>query len=220
VVRHSRQPKKNRLETKIWKMVEKGDVKGLLRMLRSQKSAQVEIIEALGKIGDERAIPPLANLCQWYETRSLVKPIFLPHHALDNILSRVDKEKTLPVLIDYLENELKRKTLGHHNTYAIKLLGKIGDPRAIEILGKILNSWQLVKNKEKLAHTRTARKTAAEALGEIGDESACGHLEKALESKDVKQYPWNKTVDGRQIIDDAEISVHGVVREAMRKICR
>lgn len=215
----SSQSKGSRLEMKVWKMQEKGDVKGLLRMLRSQKSVQEETIKALGKVGDERAISPLANLCQWYETPSIVKPIFLPHRSLDNILSRVDKEKTLPVLIDYLENELNRKTIGHRSTYAIKLLGKIGDPRSIEVLAKILNMWQFAKKPELLARTRTIRKAAAEALGIIGDKRACVHLEKALESKDIKKYPWNKTVDGQQITDNAEISVHGVVNEAIRKIC-
>jgi len=210
--------KTERAKMKISKMQKKGDVKGLLKILRTQKDVQIETIKALGKIGDERAIPSLAGQCQWYETPSLIRPPFLPHRALDNILARTDKEKTLPVLIDYLENDIKRKRIGNHDTYVIKLLGKMGDPRAIGTLVSILNMWQFA---EILARTRTARKIAAEALGNIGDERAIVHLEKALESKDIKKLSWNKTVDGQQIIENDEYTfVHGKVQEAIRKIQR
>ncbi|OVE80088.1 hypothetical protein BVY01_00930 [bacterium I07] len=218
--------KYDRLDSKIQRMRDNGDVKGLIRMLRSRYSREdwkygtmKKSIEALGFVGDERAIKPLAEQIRFYTGKTTAKPQFLPQNAIAKIVERIGKEKALPKLTGIIQHDLKRKNIGAHSTSIISQIGKIGDTRVVEILIDVLNLWKSASDSKAIDETRTARKTAAVALGNIGDKRAIEALEEALTSKNPKPLPGHVTPDGHQIMTDSEyLYVHDPIKKALKQI--
>lgn len=127
------------------KLVEEKDVAGLIKAL-SYKDGNIRQLatEALGEIGDQRAVDPL------------IKKI----NDIDNVvggkaaqaLGKIGDTKAVGFLILALDKGDKVV-----RWYVAEALGKIGDPRAVEPLTKALND----SNNE-------VSKRAAEALEKIG----------------------------------------------------
>lgn len=170
----------------IKKMKAKGDVEGLIEALKHKDwRVQWDAAEALGEVGDARAVEPLIQaLKDVYFVESKFQDDERVHVARLLGVGQgmvVIGEVALPALfkigepaIESLIQALKDKEhvvrLG-----AARVLGEIGDARAVEPLIEVL------KHKDK-----EVRESAAEALGELGDLRAGKPLIQALEDKNKK----------------------------------
>lgn len=139
-------------------MSKKGDVDGLIRALRHEdEEVRWEAADALGEIGDERAVEPLIQALkdedddvQWGAAEALGKM----------------GEKAVEPLIQ----ALKDKNVRSLATFA---LGEIGDSRAVEPL------IQALKDEDK-----NVRFSGALYLGKFGDSRAVEPLIQALKDED------------------------------------
>ncbi|HKZ98480.1 MAG TPA: HEAT repeat domain-containing protein [Thermoplasmata archaeon] len=132
-------------------------VPALLKVLTGAKTATERrgAADALGRIGDSRAVPPLV--------RALEDPGMSVRRAAMVALLRLEAMDAVPRIILRL-----RDPSGGVRVLAALVLGKFQDPRAVPALIEALGDprWYV-------------RQSAATALGEIGDLRAVGPLERA-----------------------------------------
>ena len=177
-------------------MEKKKNVKGLIKALKNWEIRK-EATEALGRIGDNRAVEPLINLLpKEYDTKlkaaaeALVKikgaeavedliPLLKPDGSrLDSsndsnctiiakILGRIGDKRAVEPLIE----SMNKFHFGDTTTEIIKALGKIGGVRAVEGLITFMINYRMPSgNREK----------AARALVRIGDTNSIEALSRAL----------------------------------------
>ncbi len=215
------------------KMEKKNNIKGLIKALRNGRDWGVnrEAAEALGKIGDPRAVEPLI---------AVIKDEGISEAA--RALGKIGDSRAVAPLIAVLKDKNLRKdaveALGkiggpavdpliaalkdedrHVRRAAAEALGKIGDPRAVEPLNASLE--------DKADYVRVI---AAEALGKIGDLRAVEPLVNALKDKarDLRMTAANalgKIRDPRAVeplvatlLDTVDIKVREAVIEALNKL--
>ena len=111
--------------------------------------------EALGRIGDSRAVPRLI--------RALGDPAMTVRRSAMIALLRLEAMDAVPHVVRRLQDES-----GGVRVLAANVLGRFADPRAVPALVQALGDSQWY-----------VRQAAATALGEIGDLRAVGALEKA-----------------------------------------
>jgi hypothetical protein len=109
---------------------------------------RLEMIEALGRIGDETAVDVLLEEVNDNDTRM---------EAMD-ALGRIGSEEATDKILELLDPE--RKVQPHVRAKAAETAGRIGDPDAVELLVETLGS-----------DSSEVRGTAAEALARIGTET-------------------------------------------------
>jgi HEAT repeat protein len=134
----------------IEKLKTKRDVKGLIKALGYKKSYYIieQALDALGEIGDARAVAPMIKILQdagYYD-------FILPH--VSSALLKIGTPAVEP-LIKSIHKDYPRRYL------AIEVLGRIGDSRVVEPLVRVL--------RESDEYTCAA---AVTALGLIGDTRA------------------------------------------------
>ena len=131
---------------------------------RANRLAHRDIIDTLGRIGDETAVEPLIKYL--HDKRSPQ-----PDEAA-KALGQIGDRRAVEPLIRALKRAQKR---GDHFLLSdtVQALGKIGDPRAVESLIEVLQDKD----------ARLARAAAARSLGEIGDPRAVEPLREALSFK-------------------------------------
>ncbi|MCC7210816.1 MAG: hypothetical protein E3K40_09250 [Candidatus Brocadia sp.] len=120
------------------------------------------IIEALGQIGDPRAVDPLLGFLTHKEPQV--------RECTAAALGKLRDGRAVNALIAALNDEQERV-----RWYAADSLGKIGDPVCADSLIKLLSD----------ASARV-RESAVEALGQIGNEQAIESLIKALQDSDKR----------------------------------
>ena len=121
-------------------------------------------VEALGEIGDERAVEPsIAILKNDGETCKV-------RMSAAKALGKIGDERAIEPLIEVLENDDDHESV---RSSAAEALGEIGDERAVE------PSIAILKND---GETCKVRMSAAKALGKIGDERAIEPLIEVLEN--------------------------------------
>lgn len=128
-------------------------------------SVQGAAAEALGKLGDERAIEPLL--------KTLSKESLIRTNATRG-LGHIQHPKVIKAL-----TELVKDDSWSVREAAIQGLGRLGVKEAIKLLIDRLNhdeEWNV-------------RKAATEALGETGDAETIEILEKAIANNSGKEYP-------------------------------
>ena len=121
-----------------------------------------EAAQALGQLGDSRAIPALINALEWKYDSYL-------HSCAAEALGEIGDPVAVPGLIVALTDGHAR-VKGH----AAQALGRIGDPRAIRPLVSVLH-WTRGRDAPWTADV------TAEALGRLGDEQAIPHLLTSLQ---------------------------------------
>jgi HEAT repeat protein len=109
---------------------------------------RLEMIEALGRIGDETAVDVLLEEVNDNDTRM---------EAMD-ALGRIGSEKATDKILELLDPE--RKVQPHVRAKAAETAGRLGDPNAVELLVETLGS-----------DSSEVRGTAAEALARIGSDT-------------------------------------------------
>ena len=145
------------------KMKEKKDVKGLIKALRSESDyVRGNAAEALGEIGDARAVKPLT---QAFEFDLMAYP-YARRKAEEALVKMGDR--AVEPLIQALKEEDE-----YVRPEVAKVLGNIRDLRAVEPLVQALKDedWAV-------------RGTAAKALGNLGDKRAIEPLVEALRDED------------------------------------
>ena len=175
------------------KLESKRDVKGLIGALGYQKDPYGDLrraaAEALGEIGDPRAVEPLIGSLK--DDRV--------HLAAIKALDKINDRRAVEPLIGMLKSrgreasEAAAMTLGHlgdpraieplvaalgNGPAAAEALIQIGDARAVDpLIGKLLwkNQWPMF---------RDSREAAAELLGRFGDPRAVEPLIAALKDQD------------------------------------
>src|ERR1035437_8186047 len=143
------------------KLKARGSVNGLLKALeyRDHSGVRKAAAEALGQIGDPRAVERLATRLK--DSNGSVRKV-----AVEALV------KTGASAVDALATALEDRGLDARID-AAGALGQIGDPRAVEPLAVALKD-----------RDGGVGKAAAEALGRIGDPSAVEPLVTALENRD------------------------------------
>jgi len=146
------------------RMKVKKDVEGLIKALNYERDHDVRMgaAEALGEIGDKRAVEPLIQ--------ALKADSYLQARAAWALGEIGDKRAVKP-LIPALQGELDTEV----TLYATQTLIKIGEPAVKPLI-------QALKRKDSDVRAR-----AAEALGEIGDKRAVGPLIQALKADSYLQ---------------------------------
>ncbi|OQZ03965.1 MAG: hypothetical protein B6D34_05045 [Candidatus Brocadia sp. UTAMX1] len=119
-------------------------------------------IEALGQIGDPRAVGPLLGFLTHKEPRI--------RECTAAALGKLRDSQAVDALITALNDEQERV-----RWYAADSLGKIGNPVCVDSLKKLLSD----------ASARV-RESAVTALGQIGNEQAIESLIKALQDTDKR----------------------------------
>jgi HEAT repeat protein len=149
-----------------WPDVEKleanKDVKGLIKALDYKKDYNVRrrAVEALGKIGDPKAVDPLINALKDED-----------EYVRKNAAGALGKIGD-PKAVDPLINALKDDDIGVR-WRVVEALGKLGDPKAVDPLTNALKD-----------ENKYMRQGAAEALGKIGDPKAVDALINALKDEE------------------------------------
>jgi len=211
----------------------KRDVKGLIRALGygRDKYVQERAAEALGEIGDARAVEPLIAALKdrdWFVEYALAKIGKPAVEPLIVALKDEDKDVRLIAIgalekigdaraVEPLAAALEDKD-DHVRWKAMWVLGKMGDARAVEPLIAALE--------DKDYHVRW---TAAEFLGNIGDARAVEPLIAALEDENnvVRLRAISaleKTGDARAVVpliaalEDENKDVRQTAAEALAKI--
>lgn len=133
----------------------------LCRALKEWDRYLLEVIEALGKIGDPAAIPPLVEILAGSDKR-------LARTAITALGGIQDDRIVKPLLAALPDPDLRQA--------AILALGEIRDPRAVEPLISFLDQTD----------TET-RQLATLALGKIGDSRAVAPLAGALQTWEVER---------------------------------
>lgn len=173
-------------------------VPALIQVLKSRKDEVLleRSIEALGKIGDPRAIDPINEVLENEQTNSgdirlAAAEALSSLGNPDNVLSKLIKDNWWKVSIAAAEG-----------------LVKIGDPRAVESLISVLGH-----------EDHRVRISACRGLAEIGDQSAIEHLIPLLgdEKEDVKEecskalLSFGEAVAGALIkaMEDGSVAIRG-----------
>ncbi|WP_373531477.1 HEAT repeat domain-containing protein [Vampirovibrio sp.] len=138
---------------------------------KSDESARLRCgaAQALGKIGDNRAIIPLMSILNNRQENYRLRL------AVAESLGRMGDEYAVKPLIDILADEREKSV--YLKESAVKALGMLGDIRAIEPLIDILESKQGIRDKFNFL-----KEQIIEAVGRIGQPSrkASDSLRKAL----------------------------------------
>jgi hypothetical protein len=145
-------------------MLLRRDVDGLCEVLRC-KDVNVRRVaaEALGEIGDARAVDPLIKALQIQRFTKWNYRYFGLRAAAAEALGEIGDARAVDPLIKALQDVREVQDV------AAAALGRIGDARAVDPLIKALQEENF------------DRRIAAEALGEIGDARAVDPLIKALQ---------------------------------------
>jgi HEAT repeat protein len=227
-------------EPNIRKMEARHDVKGLIRALSYKKYCDVPkgAAEALGVIGDSRAVKPLLIAIAAHKDRhtdvctaaaealvkigaSAVEPLIAALKDRDSdvriaaveALGKIGDTRAVEPLIAALKDRDSHVCIA-----AVKALGKIGDTRAVEPLIAALKD-----------RDRFVRYAAVEALGKIGDTRAVEPLIAALKDSDsilrkVAAEVLGKIGDPRAVepliaaLNDSDSGVRKVAAEALGMI--
>jgi len=170
----------------IWELKAREDVEGLIRALKdSNPYVRKEAAEALGKIGDERAVEPLIE--------ALKDSYLAVRWKAAEALSKIGERAAGP-LIEALKDSDEYVRMG-----AAGALGEIGDSRAVEPLIEAL--------KDSNADVRSS---AAIALGEIGDRRAVGPLIEAL--KDSNEFVREEAAEALgEIVKKAKMECESLI---------
>ena len=120
------------------------------------------VIEALGQIGDTRAVDPLITFLTHKESKI--------RECTAAALGKLRDSRAVESLIVALSDEQERV-----RWYAADSLGKIGDPVCVESLIKLLSDT-----------SARVRESAVTALGQIGNQQAIESLIKALQDVDKR----------------------------------
>jgi len=184
-------------------------VREQIRALRNTQvtaaAGRREAAEALGEMGDPRAVPPLVEALRdadilvrdraeealgklkdpsaieplmeiMREKRSFLKRLFSDtRERAARVLGEVADASAVEPLIGMLGN--RKDPVGQ--ALAAGILGRIGDPRGIAPLAELLTQ-------SKGAASAYARKVAARSLARIDDDRAAEALSQALEHRDVQ----------------------------------
>ncbi|MFN3531710.1 MAG: HEAT repeat domain-containing protein [Candidatus Brocadia sp.] len=136
----------------------------LISALNSNTNLSIvcSIIEALGQIGDTRAVEPLIAFLTHKESKV--------RECTAASLGKLRDARAVEPLITVLNDEQERV-----RWYAADSLGKIGDPVCVESLVRLLSD----------ASARV-RESAVTALGQIGNQQAIESLIKALQDIDKR----------------------------------
>ncbi len=174
----------------IKKMKAVGDIDGLIETLQDNKARKRHLAaEALGQIGDPKALEPLINALkdeQWIVRRSAARALgnICSPHAIDPLIKTLEDEN-LDVRCEAalalgnigdsraVEPLIKMLKGGKETTAAIVALGEIGDPRAVDTL--------ILALRDGVWGADEVSANAATALGKIGDARAVKPLLRALE---------------------------------------
>jgi HEAT repeat protein len=191
------------------KLKAKGKIHSLIRVLGKEKyfydSTAEKAANALGEIGNERAILPLIGAKRLRREKG-----YVVYDALKRIIERSDKEKVIKVLNKNLKRDLVLGFIGDHNRMVIRFLGDLKHPGAVPTLIDILTN----KPSRKSCSVRTE---AALALGEIGDERAVEPLITALSFSD-RYVVWTDQGTLGKIYGDFEMDVKRAAEKALAKI--
>jgi len=150
-------------------MEEKSNVEGLIKALSNTKYADVrwQAANALGKIGDKRAVEPLIDAFA-------DSPEDVRKSAVD-ALGQIGDERAVNALIAALndkDQDVRKST--------VDALGQIGDERAVNALIAALND----KDED-------VRKSVNYALGRIGYDHAAKAVIETLKNMDLKDLDWD-----------------------------
>jgi len=149
-------------------LIRKENVKDLIKALKDKNPDVRKIaVEALGKIGDPRAVEPLIQTLKG-EDRWVRKDLRENSAWVLVVSALVNIGKPA---VEPLTHALKDEVSDVRET-AVKALGKIGDRRAVEPLIQALKIG-----------SRPIRRDAAWALGDIGDARASEFLVQTLKNK-------------------------------------
>ncbi len=153
--------KKYKLNVRVIRRIGEPAVLPLINALKDESSSvRSGAAEALGEIGDARAVQPLIDALKDESSEVCWRAAWA--------LGEIGDARAVESLI----NELKDYYLG---PWAAGALGKIGDARAVQPLIDALRD-----------QNRDVRSNAASALGEIGDARAVQPLINALKDKDAR----------------------------------
>jgi HEAT repeat protein len=151
----------------------------LLKVLESNRlhynRYETNVIDALGEIGDEQAVPSLIRIANDKNTDRYTR-----YEAIE-ALGKIGGLEARDALVQILQTEADES--------AVKALGEIGDPQTIGVIISVLK-------RQDLSYSR--RISAAEALGKIGNPEAVPYLIVAL----TDHYPevsWKSAVALGQI---------------------
>lgn len=128
----------------------------LLGVLTDGGAVQTPVVEALGLLGDRRAVPPLLRLL-----RDTPNPA---RHSLTDALGLLRDPQAVKPLLDVLFDEN-----GDPDPYVVRALGRIGDPRALRALS--------APREESASDVRLTTLAARAALG---DRSALVTLQESM----------------------------------------
>lgn len=120
------------------------------------------VIEALGQVGDTRAVDPLLSFLKHKESKI--------RECTAAALGKILDSRAVESLVAALSDEQERV-----RWYAADSLGKIGDPICVESLIKLLSDT-----------SARVRESAVTALGQIGNQPAIESLIKALQDVDKR----------------------------------
>lgn len=143
---------------------EKEAAGALISALNSNTNLSIvcSIIEALGQIGDTRAVEPLIAFLTHKESKV--------RECTAASLGKLRDARAVEPLIAVLNDEQERV-----RWYAADSLGKIGDPVCVESLVKLLSD-----------NSARVRESAVTALGQIGNQQAIESLIKAIQDIDKR----------------------------------
>lgn len=145
-------------------------VEPLISLLESGRARQHEILDALGRIGDRRALPHVKHYL-------LHAPDLMTRSAAKRAYTALVDASDLPDLLDMLTvDELELRLL------AVQILGLLGDARAVPRLVGVMHDPQagIDKRGDGDANVRL-RMAVMRALADIGDRAAI---------PDLRRYFW------------------------------
>jgi hypothetical protein len=137
------------------KLVQEGDVDGLVRALDHEKDPSIPVAaaKALGDLGDARAVEPLATVLG-YESGNL-------RGAAASALGQIGDARAVEPLLASLEGEYairRRQTM-------IEALGQIGDLQAVEALVGLLDDRHVGEAASRALHAITGQDFGLDASG-------------------------------------------------------
>jgi len=164
------------------KLRQKHDHAGLIKALEYENaSLQREVVEALGDIGDERAIEPLISILGRWNSAPIVC------EKMVETFVKIGTPAVEPLILFLKSGEFNNRK------YAAEALGKIRDKRAVEPLIHVLWSDYIGSQMglELLIEV-------VKSLGDIGDERAIEPLIKLYENLEIE--PVQSKITNPEII--------------------
>lgn len=163
--------------------------------------------EALGEIGDPRAVEPLVDVAVTFDfTRAA-------QDEVKKVITEALKKIGDPLTIDVLIAKFKNEPYGSHACNAVEMLGRMQDPRAIEFLldARIASGHRLLEVfgeswRPLQREVLIALRTIAEALGEMENPRAVELLVEIAVTLDVG---WSSLT---------HVGVEKAVEQALKKI--